>query len=403
MTQTPQAFKKGYRFPIYPTVAQQILFEQTFGCCRYVYNRALAEAKQTYEHYIALQNIDPYNPISKPDVSGYAFINKLPKYKADPLCQWLNEAIAVSLQQSLLHLGHAFSTFFRQKKGYPQFKKKTSHQSFSLMKTAFRFKEDDQFYIAKSKEPLKIQWTQRLPAYPSSCTISRTPTGQYYISFICEYQPTPTSGIGQIGIDLGLTDLVTLSTGEKIANPKHYLKAQQRLKRIQQAMSRKQKGSRNRNKARLAVAKQHAIIANQRQNFHHQLSRRLVNENQVIGLEKLMVQNMMKNRKLSKHIADAAWKSLTTKLEYKARESQHCNLVYMDTWYPSSHLCHVTGQLLERKLGLAERSWDCPYCGQTHDRDVNAALNMQQEAVRTLECLLPEMPRGQIVLANSYH
>jgi len=400
MTTPTKPLKKGFKFPIYPTLAQKELLEKTFGCCRYVYNRALAEAKAEYKHYLAMKQAPCTPEPTKPDVSGYGFVARLPGYKSDPESTWLSEVSAVALQQSMLHLGEAFKRFLHTRRGYPSFKKKTSQQSFNLMKTAFDIR-DGQLFIAKSQEPVKVVYSRPLPSDPSSLTISKNPSGQYFVSFTCEYNPPKTSGTGRIGIDLGIKDLLTLSTGERIANPRHYVRAQQKLRRLQQSHSRKHQGSRNSHKSRLALAAQHARIANCRHDFQHQLSRRLVNENQVIGLESLGVKNMARNRHLAKHVMDAAWSGITQKLNYKTIESQHCTLVYMDVWYPSSHLCSVTGLRLDRKLKLSERSWPCPHCGQTHDRDLNAANNILQEAERVLSHLPPEDSAGRILLARA--
>ena len=324
--------------------------------------------------------------------------------RRDPKTPWLRDVSSVALQQTMLHLGNAFARFFKQKKGYPKFKKKHSKQSFSLMKTAFTLGPSG-FFIAKCKTPVKVAFSRELPSEPSSLTITRTATGKYYVSFICEFQSVKTSGQGRVGIDLGIKDFVTLSTGQKITNPKHYLKAQQRLKRAQQALSRKKKGSSNRHKARFKVAKIHERVSNSRNDFQHKLSRQLVNDNQVIAVETLRVANMARNRKLAKHISDASWASFTNMLNYKAIESQHVTVFYVDTWFPSSHLCSVTHKQLNRKLMLSERAWDCPYCGQRHDRDVNAAINILQEAELNLAIRFsdPSEIAGKIVLANTFH
>lgn len=399
MNTVSQLLKKGFKFPIYPSVEQKQLLEQTFGCCRYVYNRGLAEAKSEFKTYLELTNTLPLNPPSKPDVSGYGFVNRLTQYKEDLSSYWLNEVSAVALQQAMLHLGHAFTTFFKNKKGYPKFKKKQQDQSFNLMKTGFSIK-DGQFKIAKCKDPIKVVFSRQLPSEPSSCTISRTSTGKYYVSFTCEYLPKPTTGIGAIGIDLGIKDFAVLSNSTRIANPKNYLKAQQILKRRQQALSRCKPGSNRRNKARIAVAKIHAYVSNTRHDFQHKLSRQLVNENQVIGAEKLMVKNMVQNRHLAKHISDASWASFTQKLQYKVIESQYATLVYMDPFFPSSHLCSKTGIKLGRKLNLAEREWWCHHCGHIHDRDVNAAQNILNKSLETLAKYDARVTAGKIVLAK---
>ena len=191
------------------------------------------------------------------------------------------------------------------------------------------------------------------------------------------------------------------SDGLKIPNPKHYKKYQVQLKRTQQALSKKQKGSKNRNKARIIVAKKHERITNCRTNFLHQLSRTLVNENQVIGIETLRVKNMVRNHKLAKSISDAAWSSFTFMLNYKCKESQNCSLVYMDAFYPSSHVCSVDQFKLDYKLKLSDRSWVCPQCGTLHDRDINAAKNIRNEALYTLALLGILDNACEIVLADN--
>lgn len=404
MSTSPKILKKGFKFPIYPTSEQRALINQTFGCCRYVWNKALGAAVHDYKQYLEMSKVIHQSRLIKPDVSGYGFVNRLPAMRRDPETPWLSDVSSVALQQTMLHLGGAFTRFFKEHKGYPKFKKKHGKQSFSLMKTAFTLGQSS-FFIAKCKTPIKVVFSRLLPSEPSSLTISRTSTGKYYVSFVCEYQPVKTSGHGRIGIDLGIKDFATLSTGKKITNPKPYLNAQRKLKRAQQALSRKQKGSNNRHKARLKVAHLHERVANTRNDFQHKLSRQLINDNQVIAVEKLIVANMVKNRKLAKHISDASWASFTNMLNYKAIESQHSTIFYVSTWFPSSHLCSVTHERLNRKLTLSERAWDCPYCGQRHDRDVNAATNILHEAEFNISLKFrdPSEIAGKIVLANSFH
>jgi putative transposase len=396
----PHSFKKGFKFRIYPTDTQKALFEKTFGCCRYVWNKALAETQLEYSrHQTAKEQGMVY---SKPKISSYDFCSRLSHYKSQPINHWLNEANSTALQQTMLHLGSAFSTFFKQHKGYPKFKKKQHRQSFSLTKLSFRFKSG-QLFVAKSNEPLAVGFSRQLPSEPSSATISKTPTGKYFISFICTYMPEKTNGQGKTGIDLGLRDFLVTSDGLKIANPKHYHRYQRQLKQRQKAFSRKCRGSKNCRKARLVIAKQHERITNCRTDFLHQLSRRLINENQVIGVERLMVKNMMQNHKLAKSISDVSWSSFINMLHYKALESRHCSLVYMDSFYASSHICNVDQLRLDRKLTLSERTWVCPHCGTEHDRDANAARNIRDEAVTALALARVPDDVGVILLANNRH
>ena len=383
MKNVNKPFVKGYKFPIYPNKDQIELLNKTFGCVRYVWNKALGEVKYEHEYYNAHKDLNTITPATPPNVTGYGLVNRLISYKRNPDTQWLNEVSSVALQQTMLHLGSAFSTFFKTRKGFPKFKKKTNKQSFTLMKNSFRFK-GEQLFIAGSKDTLKVVYSRKLPSVPSSAVISKTASGKYYISFVCEYFPTKTKGNGKIGIDLGLKDFIVSSDGIKIPNPKNTKKYAVQLKRRQQSLSRKQKASKNRNKSRIIVAKCHERISNSRNDFHHKLSRRLVNENQVIGLEMLKVSNMVKNRKLSKHISDAGWSSFTTMLNYKSSETQNCSLVYMDNYFPSTNVCNIDGFKLPVKLKLSERSWVCPKCGTHHDRDINAAINIRNEAILTL-------------------
>jgi putative transposase len=393
-------FIKGYKFRIYPTEAQKILFINTFGCCRYVYNRIRNDIKAEYEAYKQSCETPGAIKLNKPSVGPYDLTKRLTIIKAQGDAPWLNDVSSVALQQSAIHLADAFKNFFRNKKGYPDKKRDRGNQSFTLTKDAFRFKEG-KLYVAKSDEPLDVHFTRELPSEPSSLIITKTPLGEYYISFVCEYIPTKTSGTKLIGIDLGLSSLITLSDGTKIANPYYYRKGQKKLRRLNQSLSRKQKESNNRRKAHIALAKHHNRIKNRRLDQLHKLTRTLVNESQVIGLENLAVKNMIKNPKLSKSIQDASWGTLLKLLSYKAAESQHCTIVLVDQFYPSSHLCSVTGKHLGRKLDLKERSWQCPHCGQIHDRDVNAAINIAREASRVYHYFQPEETKGKILIGDN--
>ena len=415
MSTPAKLFVKGFKFPIYPTPEQKVLLDKTFGCCRRVYNVLLAETSREYDAYAEHKKLGI--PATPPNVTGYGLVNRLPLLKKDPELHYLKEVPAVALQQSAIHLGVAYRRFFDlikknkaapnpKKKprkdgrpdGYPRFKSKhDNHQSFTLMTNAFSLDENKHLVIAKCDTPIKVVYSRELPSTPTSCTITRSASGKYHVSFTCQYTPKKTSGTGTVGIDLGLTTLATLSTGEKIGNPRHFKRLAKRLKRLRQSLARKKKGSSNYAKARIAQAKVYAYSANCRSDHLHKLSRRLVNENQVIGMEHLVIPNMVKNRKLAKHISDAAWGSLGQKLRYKCEESQHAILVKVDTYFPSSHLCHNTGLKLDRKLTLDERRWTCPHCGELHDRDLTAAINVHREALRLSKRISLEAHAGQIV------
>lgn len=384
-----KSFKKGFKYRIYPNKEQIDLFNKTFGCVRYVYNRGLYEAKKEYEQYLInkVTNIT----MLRPSIGGYDFVNKIPGYRNDTESIWLKEVSGTALQQSMLNLGTAYSTFFKNRKGFPKFKSKHGKQSFTLVGNGFRLK-DSELFIAKSKDPLKVNWHRNLPSCPTSVTISKTPSGKFFISFICEYVPIHTCGTKITGIDLGLKDFAILSSGEKITNPKYLKNKEKHLKRVQQALSRKKKGSKNRNKARIKVAIVHEKVANQRNDFQHKLSRILVNENQVIGIEKLKIKNMVKNHNLANNISDASWASFTTMLNYKALASQNCSIVYMSCWYPSTQTCSICNTKLETKLKLSDREWTCPTCHTHHDRDINAAKNILNHTLATIKKL--QIPQG---------
>ncbi len=396
--------KKGYKYRIYPTLEQQEQLAGLFGANRFLWNILIDRTEKAYQVYQEQLKLDPANPPDYPKTDGYSFCSMIPAIKQE--FPWMKDHSSVSLQQTALRLGKAYKTFFQGRKlsrkpGKPRFKSKRNRQSVSLMKAAFVLK-DGQLTVAKIKAPLHVVWSRDLPSEPSSCTLSMTPSGEYYVSFICEYAPPRTSGTKITGIDLGLTHLATLSDGSKIDNPRHYQKAQKSLKRLQQSLSRKKKGSKNRTKARIRVARCHRHISAQRKDHLHKLSRTLVNENQVIGLESLKVSNMTRNRKLAKHIHSAAWATLSQYIAYKAKESQHCKVIMMHPFFPSSHICAVTGKKLDRKLELKERHWDCPHCGQKHDRDVNAAQVIATEALHQVEWhgLLRDPNAGHLYVAD---
>lgn len=400
----PLIVKKGYKYRFYPTNEQKDYLNQVFGANRFVWNKLVELINNEYKLYQEQLKLEPLNKPSYPDTSGYRLCNEVTKLKQEH--EWMKSYPSVPYQQTALHLGGAYTTFFRGRKlskkpGKPKFKNRTNKQSISLTTFGFRLKGKE-LYIAKCKEPILPIWSRELPSYPTSCSIYRTPSNEYYVSFTCEMTPKKTSGTKVIGIDLGLTHLAILSDGTKIDNPKYYQNTEHQLKLRQRDLSRKVKGSNNRNKARLKVAKLHSRISNQRKDYLHKLTTSLVNDSQVIGLESLQVSNMLRNHKLAKGIQSASWSMLVSQIAYKAKESQHCVVVMMDKFFPSSHLCSVTGKKLNRKLSLKERSWECPHCNEVHDRDVNAAQNIAIEAMYQcdLHGLLKIPHTGVVFLAS---
>jgi putative transposase len=311
---------------------------------------------------------------------GYAKQSKdLTVWKKTPELTFLNDVSSVPLQQSLRHLQTAYSRFFKKISKYPAFKKKAKGGSATFVKSGFRF-EDGRLTLAKMDAPLDIRWSRPLPtqADPSTVTVSLDAAGRWLVSLLCDdptIKPLPRLQTA-VGIDVGITSLATLSTGEKIVNPRHDAKEISRKKLLSRRLAKKQKGSKNRYKAGLKLARLHAHVADRRRDHLHKLSSRLVHENQVIVVEDLNVAGMVKNHKLARVISDAAWRMLFTFLAYKA-EWYGRTFLKVDRFFPSSKTCHCCGHVVE-KLALDVRSWTCPNpaCGAVHDRDENAAINI---------------------------
>ena len=365
--------KRAYKYRFYPTPEQADQLARTFGCVRYVYNRALAERSRAWTQ--------EQRRVTFADTS-----KMLTAWKRDEETNWLTEPSKGPLQATLRHLQAAYDQFWRKQSGYPRFKKKgKTRDSATYYANCFTFR-DGKIKLAKQKEPLDIRWSRPLPdgAEPSQVTVSRDSAGRYHISILVEEViaelPKNTS---MVGIDAGITALYTLSTGEKIINPRHEKKDRERLARAQRALSRKQKGSRNRAKARRKVAKIHARIADRRRDHLHKLSTRLVRENQVIAIEDLSVRNMVKNHSLARSISDASWSSFRTMLEYKA-DWYGRDVIAIDRFYPSSKTCSECGHIV-KSLPLNIRNWECE-CGAMHDRDVNAAKNILAVGLAVSAC-----------------
>jgi putative transposase len=369
-----ETVKRAYRYRFYPTPEQADLLNRTFGCVRYVYNRALAERSRawTQEHK---------------RVTFADTCRMLTRWKAEPETAWLYEVSNVALQQALQHLQAAFVNFWAKRAKYPQFKsKRKSRASATFTTSGFRYR-DGRLWLAKISEPLDIRWSRPLPegAEPSTVTVSRDAAGRWFVSILVEetIEQLPQAE-AVIGIDAGITSLLTLSTGEKIANPRHERRDRQRLARAQRNLSRKQKGSANREKARHKVARVHARIADRRADFLHKLSTRIVRENQTVIIEDLNVRNMVRNRSLARAISDASWSELRRMLEYKA-EWHGRTVIAIDRFYPLSKTCSACGAITA-KMPLSVREWECASCGTVHDRDVNAAKVLLAAGLAVAAC-----------------
>ena len=352
---------RGFKYRFYPTSAHRLELAQTFGCTRFVYNWALALRTNSY--------YQDNKSLNYTDTS-----NALTKLKKDPEKPWLKQVSSVPLQQGLRHLNTAFLNFFKGKTKYPKFKKKANRQSAHYAPNAFKW-DGEKLTLAKMSQPLKIRWSRYFNGEPRSVVVSKDPSNRYFVSFLVEedlLQWTPQSE--EIGIDLGIKDVVVCSNGFASGNPKHYQKYQARLKTLQRRLAKKKKGSNNRYKARLKVAKLHAKITDCRKDFLHKMSTKLVSENQAIYTETLAVKNMMANHKLAKAIADCGWGEFLRQLKYKA--SWHDRKIgAIDRWFPSSKRCNPCGHVLD-KLPLSVREWTCPNCGSIRPRDRNAAENI---------------------------
>jgi putative transposase len=355
--------KRAYRFRFYPTLEQKTNLAQTFGCARVVYNYMLRIRSDAW--YKEQKRIG-YHETS-------ALLTDL---KKNPEYVWLNEVSSVPIQQSLRHLQTAFQNFFAKRTKYPTFKRKHDKQAATYAASAFSW-NGETLKLAKMSENLNIRFSKTIPkaAKVTTITVSKDAAERYFVSLLCDDAVEAKKEVTEsVGIDLGLTHFAILSTGEKIASPNTFRRNQTKLTKLQRRLAKKQKGSANRTKARLKVARLHAKIADSRKDFLHKLSTRLVSENQTIAIETLAVSNMQKNRCLAKSISDASWFEFVRQLEYKSKWYGR-TLVGIDKWYPSTKRCNNCGYTAQ-KIPLNVREWSCPECETTHDRDINAARNI---------------------------
>ncbi|MFD8076500.1 RNA-guided endonuclease InsQ/TnpB family protein [Streptomyces sp. NPDC059718] len=366
--------KRAFKFRFYPTNAQAAELSRTFGCVRKVYNLALAARTEAWTRRERVN----YNQTSA----------MLTTWKQTEELAYLNDVSSVPLQQALRHLQTAFTNFFAKRAKYPRLKsRKRSRKSAEYTTSAFRFR-DGRLTLAKMAQPLDIVWSRPLPegVAPSTVTVSQDPAGRWYVSLLCEdpsVAPLPAGG-NAVGVDVGLDHLLTLSTGEKVTNPRHERHDRARLALAQRRLAKKAKGDgANRRKARLKVAKIHARIADRRRDGLHKLTTRLVRENQTIVIEDLAVRNMAKNRSLARAISDASWAEFRRMLEYKATWYGR-EVIAVDRFFPSSRLCSACGTM-QGKMPLHVRTWTCD-CGTTHDRDVNAAKNLLAVGLTVSAC-----------------
>ena len=365
---------KAYKFRIYPNDEQKVLFAKTFGCVRLVYNHWLDRKIKQYAE-------------DKTSVMYTVCAKEMAEMKKTEEYAFLKEVDSVSLQQSLQHLDTAFQNFFKQPKtGFPRFKsKKRNKNSYSTICINGNITISNGYLKLPKIGQVRLKQHRAIPSEYKlkSVTVSQTPSEKYYVSILFEYknQVQEQDMHEFLGLDFSMHELYKDSNGNEPCYPRYYRQAERKLKREQRKLSLMQKGSKNRAKQRIKVAKLHEKVANQRKDFLHKQSRQITNAYDCVCIEDLDMKAMAQTLNFGKSFADNGWGMFTTFLKYKLEE-QGKRLVKIDRFFASSQICSCCGYVNKGTKNLAVRAWDCPECGTHHDRDVNAAINIRNEGMR---------------------